>query len=536
MRKSGKINILMAFLFVFCPAVIFGQSDFPLNHDMTVLADTYLNASSQTVFSAMKPYRQQTVEKICNIDSAWAPGTHALKKNRWIWRKLFKESLFQVHKKDFSIDVDPLFDLQLTGDLFEKKLLYNNSRGIRIQGQFFNKLFFSTSFVESQALFPAYINKFIQKYEVVPGQGKVKKFKSNAYDFGVPQAYVTYQPIQDLSVQLGNAKQFIGDGYRSLLLSDNSFPFTSLKVSYHHKWFYYQNIFATLQNLSSDSVFNTGQAWYHGNQTKQASFHFMGFNIGKKVDLGLFEACIFEPEKNGNAFNFESLNPIIFVNTLRFSLKGKNNTLLGLTIKYSPNKHFKLYGQCMIDNLDNKKPFSSSSNNNNWGFQLGGTYFSVCGINNLNWQIEYNQVQPFSYAHTNPLVSYTHYNQPLAHPLGANFAEVISCINYRYKRLFSEFQFNFARTGNDYFGSNFGQWVFDAKDWTSCTASKLLQGEKTTIVTSGIRLSYVLNPKSNLQIECGYYYRAKSNSLGRENTGLIFFGLKTALQNFYFDF
>jgi hypothetical protein len=484
----------------------------------------------------MKPYNQQVIEKICPIDSVWVPGSHALKKNRWIWRKLFNESLFQVHKKDFSIDVDPLFNLQLGGDLNKKNLLYNNSRGIRIQGQFFNKLFFSTSFVESQTTFPAYINEFVQKYEVVPGQGKVKNFKSNGYDFGLPQAYISYMPTPDLMLQLGNAKQFIGDGYRSLLLSDNSFPFTSFKISYHHKWFYYQNIFATLQNLSSDSVFNTGQAWYHGNQTKQAAFHFMGFNIGKKVDLGLFEACIFEPEKNGNAFNFESLNPVIFVNTLRFSLQGKSNTLLGLTIKYRPTRHLKFYGQCMIDNLDKNHPFANSSTHNNWGFQLGGTYFSAFGLDNLNWQMEYNQVQPFSYAHANPFVSYTHYNQPLAHPLGANFWEIISFINYRYKRLFTEFQFNFAQTGCDNESTNVGQWVFASKDLASVTSSGLLQGEKNTIVSYGIRLSYLLNPRSNLQIEGGYYYRSKKNSLERENTGMIFFGLKTALQNFYFDF
>ena len=49
--------------------------------------------------------------------------------------------------------------------------------------------------------------------------------------------------------------------------------------------------------------------------------------------------------------------------------------------------------------------------------QLGAKYVDAFGINNLDLQLEMNRVRPFTHSHNDSISNYTHYNQPLAHPL-----------------------------------------------------------------------------------------------------------------------
>jgi hypothetical protein len=53
------------------------------------------------------------------------------------------------------------------------------------------------------------------------------------------------------------------------------------------------------------------------------------------------------------------------------------------------------------------------------------------GIKNLDLQVESNRVRPFTYSHGDSVANYTHYNQALAHPLGANFQEFIGIATYQ---------------------------------------------------------------------------------------------------------
>ena len=50
---------------------------------------------------------------------------------------------------------------------------------------------------------------------------------------------------------------------------------------------------------------------------------------------------------------------------------------------------------------------------------------------NLDLQLETNIVRPFVYQHSDTVANYSNYNQPMAHPLGANFSEVIGIIRYQ---------------------------------------------------------------------------------------------------------
>ena len=61
--------------------------------------------------------------------------------------------------------------------------------------------------------------------------GIAKEFKSDSYDFPVAEANLTFTPSKYINMHLGYGRNFIGDGYRSLLLSNNSFQYPFLQLS-----------------------------------------------------------------------------------------------------------------------------------------------------------------------------------------------------------------------------------------------------------------------------------------------------------------
>ncbi len=519
----------------------FAQENLPMNRDMVFTIDRYLNRKDSKVFTAMKPYNKIVVDMEVNIDSALTPACKKQKeKEKWIMRKLFHEDLFIVHYEDFHLYIDPLFNFSFGHSFGEHRNFYNNTRGFQIKGMFGSKLYFVTGYYETQAFFPNYISAFINKYQIAPGQGRVKDYKSGGFDFGTPYGLVSYIPNKQVNLQLGLDKNFIGDGYRSLLLSDNAFASPFFKVNLTFNWFYYECIYTMFQNLDTYRVLKAPNIWYHGYQTKPASFHFAGFRIAKRLELGLFEGTIFQASTKSRDFNYNFLQPFIFLNTIQYSLSDKNNSLIGMTAKYKPFNKLNFYGQLMIDNLNLKKLSVTGYQGNAWGFQLGTKYYNMFGLQNLNMQLEYNQVSPYAYAHEDSLQSYTHFNQSIAHPLGANFRELLGFINYRYKRWFTEVEIMYAQTGLDTYNSNWGQNIFAsallASSGYNSDGNKIGQGIKTSLFETGIRASYLMNPKTNMQFEGGYYFRKQSNSSSQQTTSYFYFGLKTSLTNIYHDF
>ena len=109
-----------------------------------------------------------------------------------------------------------------------------------------------------------------------------------------------------------------------------------------------------------------------------------------------------------------------------------DNSVAGFDIKLNALKYFQFYGQFLLDEFNLAEIRKSNGWwANKWGAQLGAKYIDAFGIKNLDLQLEHNRVRPFTYSHRDSVANYTHYNQPLAHPLGANFTEVIGIVRYQ---------------------------------------------------------------------------------------------------------
>ena len=98
---------------------------------------------------------------------------------------------------------------------------------------------------------------------------------------------------------------------------------------------------------------------------------------------------------------------------------------------------------------------------NKFGIQIGAKYIDAFGIKNLDLQLEHNRVRPFTYSHFDSVANYTHYNQPLAHPLMANFQEVIGIARYQpAPKWLIEAKAIFYQQGRDSSAESYGSNIF----------------------------------------------------------------------------
>ena len=66
-------------------------------------------------------------------------------------------------------------------------------------------------------------------------------------------------------------------------------------------------------------------------------------------------------------------------------------------------------------------------------------------------------MRPYTYSHNDTVANYSHYNQPLAHPLGANFLELIGILRYQPAYRWNiEVKCIYYKQGLDSAGENFG--------------------------------------------------------------------------------
>ena len=73
------------------------------------------------------------------------------------------------------------------------KPTFTNTRGYLIEADLGEKLSFSTSFYENQAVFSNYLDLYIRNNQIVPGQGYSRNFKETGFDYAMSSGYVTYK-------------------------------------------------------------------------------------------------------------------------------------------------------------------------------------------------------------------------------------------------------------------------------------------------------------------------------------------------------
>jgi hypothetical protein len=475
--------------------------------------------------ASIKPFVNGVNYNKTELDSNYYQR-HSLKQRSNIWaRKLKQESLLLVDSSNFKLSLDPLFYFEAGQDSkYSDSLYYTNTRGVLIRGSIGNDFAFESTFLENQAVMVDYVSNFVRSWEVVPGQGRVKKFKNNGFDFANASGVITYSPFKYLNLMAGAGKLFVGNGYRSLLLSDNAFNYPYLKINFHSKKLSYTAAWASMQvikngrftfNKLSEPIF-----------TKKAyTFQYVSYRPIKRVELGLFQAVMWEAQRPGNTnFDLNILNPVIYAHTVQYNLYDINNVMLGANLNIKVTSSINLYGQLMLDDI----------NNNKMGIQAGAKYFDVAGIKNLYVQAEYNKVNAYSYSKTNAFQSFSHYNQALAHPMGANFTEIVGLINYRFNDFFAAAKLNLIAYGKDNLGYYAGNSVI--RDYLQTDIQANTMQVKATTQLIDFKLGYLVNRASNLNIAIGAMLRNHKSDFNPLQTNYVYISVGTAISNKYYDF
>ncbi len=507
----------------------------PFDYNQLESSLNHLNVEFHT---AVKPYRIAEIKQHIAYDSVqFIPNYKSKFAKSLVGRRLFHENVLYVEKKDFQLYANPSFNFQAGSQFQPNQFLYMNTRGFNVSGNIGKMFSFYTDFYENQAIFANYISSYIDSNHVIPGQGRPKQFKENGYDFAFATGYVNFTPVKYVSFELGHGKHFIGDGYRSLFLSDNSFNYPYVKISTQLWKIKYVNIWAEFQDITpsinGDNL----------NFKKYGTFHYFSIQPTKFLTLGFFESIIWsgtDSTGNNRGFDVNYINPIIFYRPIEYGLGSSDNALMGFSIQVRPHRNHQIYGQIVIDEflLDYflGKP-EKGWRGNKQGFQLGYKYFNVFGLKNLNFQTEFNYVRPYTYQHYRVNTNYGHYNQPLAHPLGSNFWEILGFMRYQNKRIVAEARISYALHGVDNAGVNYGGDVFVQDiNHPNEFGNYVGQGNAQRIIFGEIKAGYIINPAYGLRVEGGFIYRDLQSSTESLQTPVVYFGFRTRIPTMVTDY
>jgi hypothetical protein len=121
--------------------------------------------------------------------------------------------------------------------------------------------------------------------------------------------------------------------------------------------------------------------------------------------------------------------------------------------------------------------------------------------------------RPYTYTHETIYTSYAHYNLPLAHPLGANFYELVGILRYQpLNRLHLTGKLLYARYGEDADGSNWGSNVrLDYATLEQIYGNKIGQGVATRTAFADFTATYML--RHNLFIDAKATVRRQESAL-----------------------
>ncbi len=352
--------------------------------------------------------------------------------------------------------VSPVLNLQFQTGV--PIVMQQNTRGAEFRGNITSKLYFYSLVTENQVFLPEFIDTIRRRYGVVPGEGFITNIEQNGSDFLQARGYVSLSSLKDrVRMLAGHDKLFIGNGIRSLILSDHAKEFLHLRLHTSLGPFKYQNIFARLNGF----IPNTGNRLQ---PLKYMALHRASVQVTPKLELALSEMVLFDRSDSlrSGSFDADYLNPVILYRAVERNNGSRDNAFLAFDWKWNFINRFQWYGQFLLDEF--RLQYMRTRSGwwaNKYGIQTGLKYtVSRPAFGWLFVQAELNRVRPYTYSHYLPLQSYTNYNQPLAHPLGSNFREYLLSVQYRpemLQDLFVHFDVMLAKRGLDSMnGRNFG--------------------------------------------------------------------------------
>lgn len=490
-----------------------------------------------TQHTSLKPYYQHRILKQYDKNESLQRDNYeyyqmtddSLKnfRSKSFLKYLFKSPghAYSYYNKNYYFCIDPLLDIQIGRQKNSSDPLFQNTRGVSLKAGIDQKVFLFSKIYENQVNPLEHINEYALLNKAYPGGGFIKSYTSkffkinNGYDYLIAEGGVNFRASSHIDIAFAHSRYFIGQGIRSLLLSDFSAPQLNLRINTYLGRWNYQNIFS---ELSSETRFINDRDQLL--QKKYAATHFLSCNITSNWNLGIFECVIFNRKKS---FELQYLNPIILYRAVEQAVGSPDNVLIGLNSHLDFAKKVRLYGQFMLDEFVTRQLFKNKGWwANKYGFQIGFIYPELAGIKNLSLQYEFNAVRPYTYSYTDSLSNYSHYHQSLAHPLGSNFHESIGRLTYNINsKLNLQFSALYYAKGIDNDTLNWGGNILKPNaSRVQDNNNKTLQGEETRVALFSLNTSYELFPRFYIDLQLST--RNLKNSITKNRNSWIQLGIR----------
>lgn len=460
------------------------------------------------------------------------------KTRRPLFKKLYREPASFAHVESkkkglFDLRINPQIDLHLGGESQGGRFNFYRDLGVEFRGNIKKVLSFYVSATGGAERAPKYVSLRADNdpFAYVSGEAYYKNYSSKIFKFDDgsnwfdARGYVNVNVLDYLNITFGRDKHFWGNGQRSLFLSDNSAPMLFLKYKLTFWRIEYISMITQLTNPDSTSNGSVDGTY----KQKYGAFHKLNIKLAHWFDFGLFEGVI--TRRAGNNLDPSYLNPIIFFRAVEHALGSPDNEFIGADFKANAFNHLSIYGQLLLDEFNVGHLLKGDGwRDNKYGIQLGVKYIDIAP--NLDGQLEFNMVRPFTYSHPEDL-SYSNYNQPLGHPLGANFYEVIAQLHYQPRpRWTMNLKLIVAKVGEDTtiiqggspIGlSNFGGDILRTDPATKDFGNHIGQGAASTLAYINFRVSY--QPWHNIYVDLETFYRNKNSTYKGYSSSTFYFGV-----------
>lgn len=525
---------IVTILFLFCQGVLLTQTTFvPLDRFSTWTVERQLDSNATDFHPEIKPY------------SAWSVDA------------------FEIDMPNRGCLMDKKGEKQDVGGSYAEVSPRVNATGFYQSGS--SKSFALESFIGA-GIYAGYKGKFMLNGDVLAGYNEPVKYldritdslsmvpgygpsnRQGGYGFNQSTFSLSWKPGRLVEMHAGRGKHFIGEGYRSLFLSDYASNYNYLRTDVNVWRIRYMVLFAQMKAAQG-----------YPNQidprtNKYSTMHYLSLNITKWWSVGAFEAVVWESEDSvqNRQFDINYLNPIIFFRPIEYSIGSSDNSLLGFSSTIRPAAGLTLYGQVMLDEfywqdvvapvyaaLNPDSSIGTGSWRNKQSLQLGVKYHNIAGWKNSTIIAEMNVVRPYMYSHGNSNQNYMNLTQPLAHPLGSNFIEWLAIaawqpapkwnlmLNATYSR--KGYSTSMKHAGEDPNISS--AYLSNATEF----GYYQLQGRLVDVANVRAHASYTLVHSWNLRAEASVQYRMERTSSTVNDIVMVSLGLRTALWNEYRD-
>lgn len=537
-KEIGRVKLSLVMIMLFNTTLFAQTVLLPLDHGLNNRIGKLLYSTSSNVHTSSFPLELSRLHLADNLDSLLLIGRHySGQYSTWLERKIFSEHLAEIRNEDFSLTLDFVPDLSIGSDATNDALIWKNIRAVQMEGIIGRTFSFRMQYFESQAKFPSYLVDYIRNRNVVPGAGYRRMDSPGIYDLSYSVGSFVYSPNEYLTIEAGHGKNFIGDGYRSMLLSDVGYYYPFFKITGYVWDLQYAVMWSQFQDLSSSARYKD-ISWFN---KKYGVFHYLDWNIDKNISIGFFESIIWRNDDTLHGyrgFEVQYLNPFVILRPVDFSMGSPDNVVLGINAKYKISDSNVLYGQFVLDEMTFSEYFKGTGW---WGnknaYQIGVKSFLPFGCKDMFLQFELNAASPYTYSHISSVTNYGHYNQSLAHPVGANFYEAVTIGSYMWGRFEVRLELNYITFGDDSTGVNFGGDIF--KPYTSRMrdyGNYISQGITSDRFIGDLRLAYILNPKTDLRFECEAQFRSSASFVRKDQDFIISVGIRSAMHNLYSDY